>query len=94
MYESKKKVFFRIPTTRCCPLLWRLYMLLLREYNLCEKKGEEVYHESVAQCPWARSIYIDAAEVAPQILTQVQDVIREKELRMHVTPEELDILRG
>ncbi|XP_029034111.1 nuclear exosome regulator NRDE2 [Osmia bicornis bicornis] len=88
------KTLARIPTTRCCPLLWRLYMLLLREYNLCEKKGEEVYHESVAQCPWARSIYIDAAEVAPQILTQVQDVIREKELRMHVTPEELDILRG
>ncbi|XP_053972963.1 nuclear exosome regulator NRDE2 [Hylaeus volcanicus] len=84
----------RVPNTRCCPLLWRLHMLLLREYNLCEKKGEEVYHESVAQCPWARSIYIDAAEVAPQILTQVQDVIREKELRMHVTPEELDILRG
>ncbi|XP_076276586.1 nuclear exosome regulator NRDE2 isoform X2 [Lasioglossum baleicum] len=82
------------PTTRCCPLLWRLYMLLLREYNLCEKKGEEVYHKSVAQCPWARSIYIDAAEVAPQLLTQIQDVIREKELRMHVTPEELDILRG
>ncbi|XP_068970972.1 nuclear exosome regulator NRDE2 [Bombus flavifrons] len=84
----------RIPTIKNCPLLWRLYMLLLREYNLCEKKGEEVYHESVALCPWARSIYIDAAEVAPQILTQVQDVIREKELRMHVTPEELDVLRG
>ncbi|KAL6265282.1 hypothetical protein P5V15_002062 [Pogonomyrmex californicus] len=84
----------RIPSIRCCPLLWRLYMLLLREHNLCEKKGEEIYHESVTQCPWARSIYIDAAEVAPQLLTQIQDVIREKELRMHVTPEELDILRG
>ncbi|XP_026667820.1 protein NRDE2 homolog [Ceratina calcarata] len=84
----------RIPKIKNCPLLWRLYMLLLREYNLCEKKGEEIYHESVVLCPWARSIYIDAAEVAPQVLTQVQDVIREKELRMHVTPEELDILRG
>ncbi|XP_018052187.1 PREDICTED: protein NRDE2 homolog [Atta colombica] len=84
----------RISSTRCCPLLWRLYMLLLREHNLCEKKGEEIYHESVTQCPWARSIYIDAAEVAPQLLTQIQDLIREKELRMHVTPEELDILRG
>ncbi|CAD1469461.1 unnamed protein product, partial [Heterotrigona itama] len=83
----------RMPTIKNCPLSWRLYMLLLREYNLCEKKGEEVYHESVASCPWARSIYIDAAEVAPQLLTQVQDVIREKELRMHVTPEELDVLR-
>ncbi|CAL7937139.1 unnamed protein product [Xylocopa violacea] len=84
----------RIPKIKNCPLLWRLYMLFLREYNLCAKKGEEIYHESVALCPWTRSIYIDAAEVAPQVLTQVQDVIREKELRMHVTPEELDILRG
>ncbi|XP_012286452.1 protein NRDE2 homolog [Orussus abietinus] len=80
--------------TQHCPLLWRLYMLLLREHNLCEKKGEEVYHESIANCPWARGIYTDAAEVAPQLLTQIQDIIREKELRMHVTPEELDILRG
>lgn len=69
-------------------------MLLLRENNLSGKKGEEVYYESVDNCPWARCVYIDAAEIAPQILTQIQDVIREKELRMHVTPEELDILRG
>ncbi|XP_034937162.1 nuclear exosome regulator NRDE2 [Chelonus insularis] len=79
---------------RCCPIIWRLYMLLLREKNLCEKKGEEIYHESVAYCPWSRCIYIDAAEIAPQLLTQIQDIIREKNLRMHVTPEELDILRG
>ena len=69
-------------------------MLLLREEHLCEKKGEEIYHESVSHCPWARSIYIDSAEVAPHQLTEIQDVIREKELRIHVTPEELDILRG
>lgn len=68
-------------------------MLLLREHDLCEKKGEEIYHASVASCPWARCIYIDAASIAPQNLTQIQDVIREKDLRMHVTPEELDILR-
>ncbi|XP_011302659.1 protein NRDE2 homolog [Fopius arisanus] len=88
------KRLFKISEIRCCPLIWRLYMLLLREQNLCEKKGEEVYHESVASCPWARCIYIDAAEIAPQLLTQIQDVIKEKDLRMHVTPEELDILRG
>ncbi|KAF7993786.1 hypothetical protein HCN44_010393 [Aphidius gifuensis] len=83
----------RIVEIRRCPLIWRLYMLLLREHDLCEKKGEEIYHESVASCPWARCIYIDAASIAPQNLTQIQDVIREKDLRMHVTPEELDILR-
>lgn len=76
-----------------CPLIWRFYMLLLKEHNLCEKKGEEIYYEAISQCPWARSVYISAAEVAPQILTQIQDLIKEKELRIHVTPEELDILR-
>ncbi|XP_012264130.2 nuclear exosome regulator NRDE2 [Athalia rosae] len=84
----------RDSTAQKCPLMWRLYMLFLRERNLCEGRGEEVYHESVAQCPWARGIYTDAAQVAPQLLTEIQDLIREKELRMHVTPEELDILRG
>ena len=69
-------------------------MLLLREESLVEKKGEQIYHESITNCPWARCIYIDSAEVAPQKLTQIQDVIREKELRIHITPEELDILRG
>ncbi|XP_043280437.1 nuclear exosome regulator NRDE2 [Venturia canescens] len=84
----------RTAEIRHCPLVWRLLMLLLREQNLSQERGEEVYHESVAQCPWSRSIYIDVAEVAPQFLTQIQDVIREKDLRMHVTPEELHILRG
>lgn len=98
--KNKKKTFFglwslyRTPEIRHCPLVWRLLMLLLREQSLSQERGEEVYHESVAQCPWSRSIYIDVAEVAPQFLTQIQDVIREKDLRMHVTPEELHILRG
>ena len=40
-----------------------------------------------------QALYIDAAKYAPQELHQVQDLIIEKELRLHVTPEELDILR-
>jgi len=40
-----------------------------------------------------QALYIDAAKHAPQELHQVQDLIIEKELRLHVTPEELDILR-
>lgn len=40
-----------------------------------------------------QALYIDAAKHAPQELHQVQDLIIEKELRLHVTPEELDVLR-
>ena len=76
-----------------CPLVWRFYILLLQEHDLCKKNGEEIFYQTIAHCPWARSVYISAAEIAPQILPQIQDLIKEKELRMHVTPEELDILR-
>ena len=41
-----------------------------------------------------QALYVDAAKLAPKELSQVQDLIIEKELRLHVTPEELDILRG
>ena len=91
---SFHKVVSKTEQVQNCPLIWRLYMLFLQEHNLCDTKGEEIYYEAVAQCPWSRSVYISAAEIAPQILSQIQDLIKEKELRMHVTPEELDILRG
>ncbi|KAJ8675185.1 hypothetical protein QAD02_010971 [Eretmocerus hayati] len=87
------RIFSKTPEVQSCPLVWRFYMLLLRDSDLCEKKGEEVYYEAVSQCPWARNVYISAAEIAPQILSQIQDLIKEKELRLHVTPEELEILR-
>lgn len=45
------------------------------------------------KCNHFQALYIDAAKHAPQELQQVQDLIIEKELRLHVTPEELDILR-
>jgi hypothetical protein len=40
-----------------------------------------------------QALYIDAAKFIPEELPQIQDLIIE-ELRLHVTPEELDILRA
>ncbi|XP_014217013.1 protein NRDE2 homolog [Copidosoma floridanum] len=90
---SFHKTVSQMKKVRDCPLIWKFRMLLLRDHNLCEKKGEEIYYEAVNQCPWARSVYLNAAEIAPQILSQIQDLMKEKEIRIHVTPEELDILR-
>lgn len=44
-------------------------------------------------CLCFQALYIDAAIYIPAELPQVQDLIIEKELRIHVTPEELEILR-
>lgn len=40
-----------------------------------------------------QALYIDAAIYIPAELAQIQDLLIEKQLRLHVTPEELDILR-
>lgn len=41
-----------------------------------------------------QALYIDAAIYIPAELPQIQDLIIEKQLRLHVTPEELDVLRN
>nr|XP_022910843.1 protein NRDE2 homolog [Onthophagus taurus]XP_022910844.1 protein NRDE2 homolog [Onthophagus taurus] len=79
--------------TRRCGLIWRLYLQFLYENydaNLCRN----VYYKAVEECPWLKALYIDAAVYIPAELPQIQDLLIEKQLRLHVTPEELDILRG
>ena len=44
-------------------------------------------------CISLQALYMDIVQVLPAQLTQVQDLLVEKELRLHVTPEELEILR-
>ncbi|ENN72623.1 hypothetical protein D910_02209 [Dendroctonus ponderosae] len=79
--------------TRRCGLAWRLYLQFVQAYfgqELCRN----VYYCAVEQCPWLKSLYMDAAIYIPAELAQIQDLIIEKQLRLHVTPEELDILRN
>nr|CAD7193805.1 unnamed protein product [Timema douglasi] len=40
------------------------------------------------------ALYLDAVKLLPEELPHIQDLLIEKELRLHVTPEELDILRS
>lgn len=75
-----------------CGLLWRLYLQYLYSYSdpeTCRK----AYYLAVEECPWLKALYIDAAIYIPAELPQIQDLIIEKQLRIHVTPEELDVLR-
>lgn len=41
-----------------------------------------------------QALYIDAAIYIPAELPQIQDLLIEKQLRLHVTPEELNIMRN
>uniref|UniRef100_A0A0A9XLV0 Uncharacterized protein n=1 Tax=Lygus hesperus TaxID=30085 RepID=A0A0A9XLV0_LYGHE len=75
-----------------CPMLRRLilqYVSCTLDENIVEKE----YHKAVEKCPWVKMLFYEAANQLPKLLADVQDLLTEKELRIHVTPEELEILR-
>ncbi|XP_017780596.1 PREDICTED: protein NRDE2 homolog [Nicrophorus vespilloides] len=78
--------------TRRCGLVWRLYLQFLYS-NYESKICRDAYYLAVEECPWLKALYIDAAIYIPEELSQIQDLIIEKQLRIHVTPEELEVLR-
>ncbi|CAG9772949.1 unnamed protein product [Ceutorhynchus assimilis] len=87
-----KKITNKEMCTRRCGLVWRLFLQFVHQYfdtNVCRN----VYYSAVEQCPWLKALYMDAAIYIPAELAQIQDLIIEKQLRLHLTPEELDILR-
>ncbi|XP_071453752.1 nuclear exosome regulator NRDE2 [Hetaerina americana] len=75
-----------------CPLLWRLYLRFVGAMEgpiIC--KG--IVYRGLQECPWVKAFYLDAARLLPEENAQLQDLITEKELRLHVSSEELEILR-
>ncbi|XP_018578784.1 protein NRDE2 homolog [Anoplophora glabripennis] len=88
-----KKITKAEMCTRRCGLVWRLYLQFVQKYfslGICRN----VYYSAVEECPWLKALYLDAAIYIPAELSQIQDLIIEKQLRLHVTPEELDVLRS
>ncbi|KAJ8921529.1 hypothetical protein NQ315_003147 [Exocentrus adspersus] len=93
MLSLFKKVTQSEMCTRRCGLVWRLYLQFVQKY-FCLGVCRNVYYSAVEECPWLKALYIDAAIYIPAELSQIQDLIIEKQLRLHVTPEELDVLRS
>uniref|UniRef100_A0A6E8W0Z5 Uncharacterized protein n=1 Tax=Anopheles coluzzii TaxID=1518534 RepID=A0A6E8W0Z5_ANOCL len=80
-------------------LLWRLYLRELFDqpnappgYSVLEQCRRTLY-VALEACPWNKALYLDGASCAPQELSQLLDLMMEKQLRVHAIPEELAILR-
>ncbi|XP_058053848.1 uncharacterized protein LOC131205666 [Anopheles bellator] len=80
-------------------LLWRLYLRELFDqpnappgYSVLEQCRKTLY-AALEACPWNKALYLDGASFAPQELSQLLDLMMEKQLRVHAIPEELAILR-
>lgn len=78
---------------RRCPLFWRVYLQFvgIRNDNTTIKN---IFYKALNECPYAKSLYLDAVQFIPEEFPEIQDLLIEKELRLHISPEELQILRG
>ncbi|XP_004559358.3 nuclear exosome regulator NRDE2 [Maylandia zebra] len=74
-----------------CPLLWRMYIYFL----VCEGKVDKatgIFYKALQNIPWCKGLYMDAAQLFPDHLQEFVDLLTEKELRVRLPLEELDIL--
>ncbi|XP_071761867.2 nuclear exosome regulator NRDE2 [Centroberyx gerrardi] len=74
-----------------CPLLWRMYMhFLVSGGNVDKARG--IFYKALQNIPWAKGLYMDAVQLFPEHLQEFVDLMTEKELRLRLPLEELDIL--
>uniref|UniRef100_A0A4W3JGF6 NRDE-2, necessary for RNA interference, domain containing n=1 Tax=Callorhinchus milii TaxID=7868 RepID=A0A4W3JGF6_CALMI len=74
-----------------CVLLWRMYLrFMVTQGNAERSKG--VFYRALQACPWAKVLYLDAIEYFPEQLQEIVDLMTEKEIRVRVPIEELEIL--
>ncbi|XP_029453641.1 protein NRDE2 homolog isoform X2 [Rhinatrema bivittatum] len=74
-----------------CPLLWRMYLHFMVSSG--EKEGGKgLFYKALQSCPWAKVLYMDAIDYFPDQLQEILDLMVEKELRVRVPLEELELL--
>ncbi|KAL0969699.1 hypothetical protein UPYG_G00231080 [Umbra pygmaea] len=74
-----------------CPLLWRMYMNFLASERKVEM-GKGIFYKALQDIPWAKGLYMDAVQLFPGHVQEFLDLMTEKELRLRVPMEEVDIL--
>ncbi|XP_054470331.1 nuclear exosome regulator NRDE2, partial [Anoplopoma fimbria] len=74
-----------------CPLLWRMYMHFLVSEGKVDK-ATGIFYRALQNIPWTKGLYMDAVQLFPEHLQEFVDLMTEKELRLRLPLEELDIL--
>ncbi|XP_066200286.1 nuclear exosome regulator NRDE2 [Saccopteryx leptura] len=74
-----------------CPLLWRMYLNFLVSLGNKER-SKGVFYKALQNCPWAKVLYLDAVGYFPDEMQEILDLMTEKELRVRLPLEELELL--
>jgi len=81
--------------TRTCPLIWRLH---LKHLAIRVKEGKDVrrahglFYEAIRRCPSSKPLYMDAIAYFPEMMTEIMELMAQKELVVRLPMEELDLL--
>ncbi|XP_078263361.1 nuclear exosome regulator NRDE2 [Rhinoraja longicauda] len=74
-----------------CILLWRMFLQFTAERGDVER-ARGVFYRALQNCPWAKVLYLDAVRLLPERLQEITDLMTEKDIRLRLPLEELDIL--
>ncbi|CAM9312156.1 unnamed protein product [Lampetra planeri] len=74
-----------------CPLLWRMYIYFLVSEGKVDK-AKWLFYKALQNIPWVKGLYMDAVQLFPDQLQEFVDLMTEKEIRLRLPLEELDIL--
>lgn len=74
-----------------CLLLWRMYLHFTVSQGH-QDRSRGLFYKAIQSCPWAKVLYLDAVEYFPDQLQEIIDLMMEKELRVRLPFEELELL--
>ncbi|KAI7804865.1 nuclear exosome regulator NRDE2 isoform X2 [Triplophysa rosa] len=74
-----------------CPLLWRMYLNFM-VWDGNAERGSGIFYKALQGVPWVKGLYMDAVQLFPERVQEFLDLMTEKELRLRLPMEELDIL--
>lgn len=55
-------------------------------------KAKWLFYKALQNIPWVKGLYMDAVQLFPDQLQEFVDLMTEKEIRLRLPLEELDIL--
>ncbi|ESO97991.1 hypothetical protein LOTGIDRAFT_143344 [Lottia gigantea] len=80
------------PYCQHTPLIWRLYIHFEVKMNQIER-SKGIFYRSLQQCPAVKVLYMDAIKLfGDEVFQQMVDLMVEKEIRVYLPTEEMDIL--
>ncbi|KAK3580375.1 hypothetical protein CHS0354_001490 [Potamilus streckersoni] len=75
-----------------CPLMWKIYIQNEIRFGN-EERARSVYYRALQQCPWVKSLCLEGVKLfGASQLQEIVDYMTEKEIRVQIPLEELDLL--